>query len=103
MTSPVSEKLPNVNPAGVAVLVAPNGKIVGEPELIRSSGYSKIDRAAIEDTKKRSFPRTGEYVVYQYRVEIEQNNLPNNQTSAPTPEPNSTPSPWSFPRPPVKN
>lgn len=103
MTSPVSEKLPDVKPAGVAVLVAPNGKIVGEPELIRSSGYSKIDQAAIEDTKKRSFPRTGEYVVYQYRVEIEQNNLPANQTSAPTPEPNSTPSPWSFPRPPVKN
>lgn len=100
--SPVKEKLPDITPAGVAVLVSPKGKITGEPELIRSTGYAQLDRAAIEDIKQRSFPATGEYVAYQYRIEIESNQLPSppaNLPSNPTPSPNN----WTFPRPQLKN
>ncbi len=102
IVSPVGEKLPDTTPAGVAVLVSPKGKITGEPELIRSTGYPKLNQAAIEDIKQRSFPATGEYVVYQYRVEIESNKLPSppaNLPSNPTPTPNT----WTFPRPQPKN
>ena len=100
--SPVSEKLPDVTPANVAVLVSPKGLLRGEPELIRSSGYESLDRAVIEDVKTRSFPATGEYVVYQYRIEIEQNNLPSPPNNLPS-SPTSTPDTWTFPRPQLKN
>jgi hypothetical protein len=102
IASPVGEKLPDTTPAGVAVLVSPKGKIMGEPELIRSTGYPKLNQAAIEDIKQRSFPATGDYVAYQYRVEIESNKLPSPPTNLPS---NPTPSPntWTFPRPQPKN
>ncbi|MFB2977614.1 hypothetical protein [Microseira sp. BLCC-F43] len=102
IASPVGEKLPDTTPAGVAVLVSPRGKITGEPELIRSTGYPKLNQAAIEDIKQRSFPATGEYVAYQYRVEIESNKLPSPPTNLPS-NPTPTPNTWNFPRPQPKN
>ncbi|HAX76321.1 MAG TPA: hypothetical protein DCY88_10895 [Cyanobacteria bacterium UBA11372] len=100
--SPVNEKLPDTTPAGVAVLVSPSGKITGEPELIRSTGYPKLNQAAIEDIKQRSFPATGEYVAYQYRIEIESNKLPSPPTNLPS-NPTPTPNTWTFPRPQPQN
>jgi hypothetical protein len=74
--SPFDVKLPDVTPAGIAVLVDPTGKIVGEPELTRSTGYPQLNKLAIEQIKKRSFPETGKYEVYSYLIEVEQKNLP---------------------------
>ena len=51
--SPFDVKLPDVTPAVIVVLVDPEGKIVGEPELTRSTGYSQLNRLAIEQVKKR--------------------------------------------------
>jgi hypothetical protein len=67
--SPIGDKLPDATPIEIAVLVNPKGKIVGGPELIRSSGYEKLNSAALADVKKRSFPPTGKHSVYQYRIE----------------------------------
>lgn len=72
INSPISERLPNVTQANVATLVSPEGKIVGEPELIRSSGYPMLNQLAIQDIKKRSFPPSGKYEIYLYQIEIEQ-------------------------------
>lgn len=75
--SPIEEKLPDVTQANVAVLVNPNGKKEGTPEVIRSTGYPRLDRAAIENIQKLgSFPSTRKYEVYLYRIEIEQNDSP---------------------------
>lgn len=75
--SPFDVQLPDVTPAGIAVLVDPKGKIVGEPELTRSTGYPQLNKLAIEQIKKRSFPETGKYEVYPYLIEVDQKNLPN--------------------------
>lgn len=74
--SPFDVKLPEVTPAGIAVLVDPEGKIVGEPALTRSSGYPKLNQLAIEQVKKLSFPATGKYEVYPYLIEVDQKDLP---------------------------
>lgn len=74
--SSIAVKLPRVSQANVATLVDPNGKIMGEPELIRSTGYSKLDLSVIEEIKKRSFRASGKYEVYMYQMEIDQNGLP---------------------------
>lgn len=74
--SPFEVKLPDVTPASVVVLVGPDGKIVGEPELVRRTGYSKLDRLVLDNIKKRSFPESGKYEVYQYLFEIDEKGLP---------------------------
>ena len=75
--SPFNVQLPEVTPAGIAVLVDPTGKIVGEPELTRSTGYPELNKLAIEKIKKISFPGTGKYEVYPYLIDVDQKNLPN--------------------------
>jgi hypothetical protein len=74
--SQINVQLPDVTPAGIAVLVDPEGKIVGEPKLIRSTGYEQLNQLAIEQVKKRSFSKTGKYEVYQYSIDVDQKDLP---------------------------
>ncbi|MGA9379405.1 MAG: hypothetical protein WBV73_11615 [Phormidium sp.] len=81
--SPFEVKLPDVTPAGIAVLVDPEGKIVGEPGLTRSTGYSQLNKMAIEQVKKRAFPETGKYEVYHYLIEVDQKDLPKNVSESP--------------------
>jgi hypothetical protein len=76
--SPIKQKLPDVTPAGVALLIDENGNLSTDPMLTRSTGYPALNdaaiKAAIEDVKKRSFPRAGQKKIYQYEIEINQNN-----------------------------
>jgi len=74
--SPFKVKLPDVTLAGIAVLVNPEGKIVGEPKLTLSTGYKQLNDLAIEKVKKISFDKTGKYEIYQYMIEINQKDLP---------------------------
>lgn len=74
--SPFPVKLPRVNQANVAVLVDAKGKIIGEPELLRSTGFPQLNKAAIEAVKKRSFPAANDYKIYMYQLEIDQKDLP---------------------------
>ncbi|MFB2896089.1 hypothetical protein ACE1CI_24525 [Aerosakkonemataceae cyanobacterium BLCC-F50] len=68
-------KVPDVTPAGIAVLVDPEGKIL-ETEIIRSTGYKQLNELAIAQIKKRSFPATGKYEAYHYFIEVDQKDLP---------------------------
>lgn len=79
--SPFDIKVPDVTPAGIAVLVDPEGKIV-ETELIRSTGYKQINDLAIAQMKKRSFSATGKYEAYHYFIEVDQKDLPNASDAA---------------------
>jgi hypothetical protein len=78
LVSPIKQKLPDVTPAGVALLIDENGNLSTDPLLTRSTGYPALNeaaiKAAIDDVKKRSFPPAGEKKIYQYEIEIEQNN-----------------------------
>ncbi|GET36883.1 hypothetical protein [Microseira wollei] len=78
LVSPIKQNLPDVNPAGVALLIDENGNLSTDPLLTRSTGYPALNeaaiKAAIDDVKKRSFPPAGEKKVYLYEIEIEQNN-----------------------------
>lgn len=78
IVSPIKQKLPDVTPAGVALLIDENGNLSTDPMLTRSTGYSALNdaaiKAAIEDVKKRSFPPAGQKKIYQYEIEIDQNN-----------------------------
>ncbi|MBE9229592.1 hypothetical protein IQ264_29735 [Phormidium sp. LEGE 05292] len=79
--SPFDIKVPDVTPAGIAVLVDPEGKIV-ETELIRSTGYKQLNDLAIAQMKKRSFSATGKYEAYHYFIEVDQKDLPNASDAA---------------------
>ncbi|MFB2836336.1 energy transducer TonB [Floridanema evergladense] len=68
-------KLPSVSQAGIAVLVDPEGKIL-ETKLIQSTGYNQLNDLAIDQVKKRDFPASGKYEIYQYRFAIDQKDLP---------------------------
>ncbi|HAX76320.1 MAG TPA: hypothetical protein DCY88_10890 [Cyanobacteria bacterium UBA11372] len=76
--SPIKQNLPDVTPAGVALLIDENGNLSTDPLLTRSTGYPALNeaaiKAAIDDVKKRSFAPAGEKKIYQYEIEIEQNN-----------------------------
>lgn len=78
LVSPIKQKLPDVTPAGVALLIDENGNLSTDPLLTRSTGYPALNeaaiKAAIDDVKKRSFPPAGEKKIYQYEIEIAQNN-----------------------------
>jgi TonB family protein len=67
-----SEKLQGV--ASLAVVVDTDGKIIGEPELIKSSGYKILNNQAIEQVKKRNFSnKTGQQKSYLVDVEFKYN------------------------------
>lgn len=68
-------KVPDVTPAAIAVLVSPEGKVL-EVELTRSTGYKQLNELAMAQVKKRSFPESGKYEVYFYRIEVDQKDLP---------------------------
>ncbi|MFB2969320.1 hypothetical protein ACE1CD_10140 [Aerosakkonema sp. BLCC-F183] len=74
--SPYEEKVPDVAEGWVLVLFGPDGKIVGQPDLIRSTGYPEMNQKALEEVKKISIERTGKYEIYQYVISVEQNDLP---------------------------
>lgn len=82
--SPLKVKLPSITVASVIVLVNPEGKKIGDAELIRSTGDSRLDRAAIDNIQKRSSPPpTGKYEAYLYQIEIDQDGLPAATTGSP--------------------
>ena len=76
--SPIKYKLPpDVTPAGVALLIDSDGKLLTDPMLTRSTGYPVLNQAAIEaakvDVKKQELPPPGEKKIYLYEIEIDQN------------------------------
>ncbi|HEY9850504.1 MAG TPA: energy transducer TonB [Leptolyngbyaceae cyanobacterium] len=82
--SPLKVKLPDVTVASVIILVNPEGKKIGDAELIRSTGDSRLDRTAIDNIQKRSsLPPTGKYEAYLYQIEIDQDGLPAATTRSP--------------------
>ncbi|NER35302.1 MAG: hypothetical protein F6J93_15070 [Oscillatoria sp. SIO1A7] len=57
----------------VAVLIDPKGEIAYGPEEIQSSGYSLLNRLALESIKDSQFEATGEYKAYSYRIKFNPN------------------------------
>ena len=57
----------------VAVLIDPKGEIAYGPEEIQSSGYSLLNRLALESIKDYPFEATGEYKAYSYRIKFNPN------------------------------
>lgn len=93
LQSPLTAQIPTLdkNPASPAVivqLVGKDGKLIGEPELIGSTGYKLLNDAAIatvkEAVKKQTFPSTQKARAYIYEYQFK---APPASTATTTPPP----------------
>ncbi|NET35606.1 MAG: hypothetical protein F6K19_26875 [Cyanothece sp. SIO1E1] len=59
--------------ASVAVVVSADGKILDQPQLVRSTGYALLNQAVVETVKGHSFeqPETGEDTPYLLEAEVD--------------------------------
>lgn len=57
--------------ASLGVLTDANGAIVGDPEIIRSTGYEWFNAAAIAQVKAQSFPQNAKFKAYTFEVQVE--------------------------------
>jgi outer membrane biosynthesis protein TonB len=103
---PAETKPDNFSEAGeatVGVLVDPEGKLVGEPELLRSTGYQRLDQSAVEQIKtylgkekEAELKPTGNTQIYVFRISFatDATEAEDNATPAETePSPTAKPSP----------
>lgn len=72
--------------ASIAVLVDAQGKLVGDPELIQSSGYKPLNQAALDTVRGHTFQPADTERIYLIRVEF------NPQAGAATPSQSTGPS-----------
>jgi outer membrane biosynthesis protein TonB len=82
--------------ATVGMLVDSEGKVVGEPEVLRSTGYQRLDQSAVEKAKahETELKPTGNTQIYVFRISFAADTPEPENSSAPTePQPSSTSQP----------
>lgn len=105
--------------ATVAAVITPDGQLLPanaapetglltqNPQIIRTSGSTLLDQAAIAAVKQQTFSATGQYQAlaitfdFQYRPEVCTATRPTPTPQAPPPAREATPIPQSSPTPPV--
>ncbi|MDE5088936.1 MAG: TonB family protein [Trichodesmium sp. St16_bin2-tuft] len=63
--------------AMVGVFVGPDGSISAGPKLLLKSGYSMLDKAALDAVNKESFDSSDESKLYQYEFDFNSSNCTN--------------------------